>query len=234
MKVTEIRLKVYLLKDVKVETAFQVIANYFDSCLCKNEEFMKLHESRRFKNYVFDQFYPLASDGVYKKDNVYTVRVRTVDDAIAGYFAGTVANHMNDQIKGLTRDIRVIPKKHLSEIFSITPLIMKCDGIDGNGYWKNNLTFDEFEKRIRENLIKKYNILTNSNIDESFQIYNQIKILNGKPIKFPIKDIMLLGDKVGIKAADNQMAQDILYMAIGCGIGELNSRGAGFVNYRYL
>ncbi|HCW52770.1 MAG TPA: CRISPR-associated endoribonuclease Cas6, partial [Clostridium sp.] len=33
---------------------------------------------------------------------------------------------------------------------------------------------------------------------------------------------------------DNAMAQELLYMSIGTGILEMNSRGQGFINYRYL
>ena len=34
--------------------------------------------------------------------------------------------------------------------------------------------------------------------------------------------------------ADNEMAQKLAYLALGTGVLEMNSRGFGFVNYRWL
>ena len=46
-------------------------------------------------------------------------------------------------------------------------------------------------------------------------------------------DIALLGDKVNLTAACNDMAQELLYMALGTGVGENNARGCGFLGYRF-
>ena len=60
----------------------------------------------------------------------------------------------------------------------MTPLIIKND----NGYWRNLFSKDEFERRIRENLIKKHNDFNNEKMDESFQLYSVINFDNSKPI----------------------------------------------------
>ena len=49
---------------------------------------------------------------------------------------------------------------------------------DKNGYWKGNLSLQEYEKRIIENLIKKYNYFMNSKINENFQLYDSISFKN--------------------------------------------------------
>lgn len=69
---------------------------------------------------------------------------------------------------------KVIPKKHIESIYSITPVIAKFE----DGYWKGSNTVEDLEKRIRENLIKKYNEFTNSKIDENFELFNMIKFIN--------------------------------------------------------
>lgn len=56
-------------------------------------------------------------------------------------------------IKALTIDVKVIPRKYISTIYSLTPVVIKTD----NGYWKGKLSLNEYEERIKENLIKKYN-----------------------------------------------------------------------------
>ena len=45
---------------------------------------------------------------------------------------------------------------------------------------------------------------------------------------------MLLGDKISLNISDDKLAQDLAYMALGTGLLEVNSRGAGFTNYRWL
>ena len=48
------------------------------------------------------------------------------------------------------------------------------------------------------------------------------------------KDITFLGDKIRLSISDNKTAQELAYMALGTGIGEINSRGAGFLGWRWL
>lgn len=53
-------------------------------------------------------------------------------------------------------------------------------------------------------------------------------------MKFRYKGITLLGDKFDLKIADNKKAQELAYFLIGTGISEMNSRGAGYCNYKYI
>lgn len=238
LKVYEMRLKIYLLQDISQEQTYAVFANYIDSCLAKNESLLELHETNCYKQYCFDQPYPLEKDGIYKEGKVYTIRVRTVSDKLAQYFADYLANHYNHQIKGLTVKITIIPQKFISQIFSITPVVIKCDGTESDrqvkGYWKKCISFEQYEERLKSNLIKKYNRLTGEKMNEDFDLYRQIELKNHKPIAVPYKGRKLLGDKVWLQAAENEQAQALLYMALGTGLGEMNARGCGFMNYRYL
>lgn len=67
LKVYEMRLKIYLLQDISQEQTYAVFANYIDSCLAKNESLLELHETNCYKQYCFDQPYPLEKDGIYKE-----------------------------------------------------------------------------------------------------------------------------------------------------------------------
>lgn len=238
LKVFEIRLKIYLLQDIPQEQTYTIFANFLDSYLAKNEAFLKLHETNCYKQYCFDQPYPVEKDGRYKKEHVYTVRIRTVSAELAEYFSNNLANHYNTQVKGLTSEIRIIPQKMISDMYSITPAVIKCDSESesgqSGGYWKKRITFEEYENRLKSNLIKKWNGIIGTKMDENFDLYHQIELVNRTPIGIPYKGIRLLGDKLRIQAAENEQAQELLYMAIGTGICELNARGCGFVNYRYL
>lgn len=229
MNVYELKLKVYLLRDIKNEEALNRISSFIDEVLMKDGKYCKLHEKNCFKNYVFAAFFPIDQKGIYKRNSVYTVVIRTIETDLARYFENQLKDHGNSVMKGLTCDIRIIPKHMIEKVYSLTPVIVKGE----DGYWKDNLSFSEFERRLKENLIKKYNAFTGEKINENFQLYSSIKLLNGAPIKVPYKQIYLLGDKVELQVSENTQAQNLIYMSLGVGVLEMNSRGMGYLNYKY-
>lgn len=92
----------------------------------------------------------------------------------------------------------------------------------------------QFEERIFVNLVKKYNSVMNTKLDENIQLYDFMEFKNDKPVKVSYKGKILLGDKLQFIASKNKDAQNLWYMALGTGMGENNARGFGFINYRYL
>lgn len=232
LKVCEIIIKIYLKENIIQRDSHNVISDFIDSFLLKNEKFAQFHEKNAFKNYVFDEFFPIAQEGIYQADSLYQFRIRTVDARLADYLAGGLAEHQTKWIKGIVRQIRVIPPKMIERVYTITPLIIKNP--DGKGYWKDSMTFERFENAIRVNLIKKYNAFTGSQLDENFELYHQIELLNKGPVGVPYKGITLLGDKISVQVADNEAAQKLWHFALGTGLGEMNSRGQGFLQYYFL
>ena len=231
LRVYEISVKVFTLQDFQQEEASSVISGFVDVCLSKDIKYLEFHNKNCYKGYVIDMPYPLESDGTYKKEKVYTVRIRTINKELMNYLMETLGNTTSEYFKGLTTRVRVIPRKHISKIYSITPVLMK---LGEGGYWKSNIPFEQYEYLLKTNLIKKYNTFMNTKVDEDFQLYTNIQKLNRVPIKIKFKNIALLGDKFDIEIADNEMAQELAYLALATGIGENNSRGCGFVNYKYL
>ncbi|MBC2456527.1 CRISPR-associated endoribonuclease Cas6 [Clostridium beijerinckii] len=230
MNVFQIKLKIFILRNILIEDSQEIVSAFIDSGLSKDNRLLELHESNKFKGYCFDAPYPLEEDKIYKKDKIYTLTIRTIDKELADFFANKLVNEFNANIKGLTSEVRILPKKHIEKLYSITPAVMKNE----DGYWKNKIKLDEFEKRLKVNLIKKYNSIANSKIDEDFQLYSTIEFKNRKPISIKYKNIKLLGDKISLNITENETAQELAYMSLGTGIFEMNARGYGFVNYRWL
>ena len=230
MNVFEILFKVYLLEDINVNDSQNKILKLIDKTLCQDERTLELHNKNEFKNYCFNSFYPLERDGIYKEGNIYTVTIRTVDKYLATYFNNKLANEYTYSIKGLKTELKIIPVKKLRRIYSITPLMIKND----DGYWKNIISFEEFERRLKENLIKKYKAIFQEEINEDFKLYSSIELKNNKPIGIPYKGKMLLGDKISIDILDDDISQKLAYMALGTGMGEMNARGLGFMGYRWI
>lgn len=230
MNVFQIKLKVFLLKDIKVEDYQEIISAFIDTGMSKDNRLLEFHQSNKFKGYCFDALYPIEENKIYKKDNIYTLTIRTIDKYLADFFANKLVNEFNDNLKGLTSEIRILPKKHIEKLYSITPVIMK----NSEGYWKGKISLEEFERRLKINLIKKYNDITNSKIDENFEFYSTIEFKNKKPIAAKYKNVKLLGDKISLNISENENAQKLAYMSLGTGIFEMNARGFGFANYRWL
>lgn len=230
MRVFEISMRLYLLKDIDKKYAQEEICKFIDFGMSKVEDLLEFHNENTYKLYSFNQFYPLEFDGVYKKDNIYSIQIRTIDKELAEFFNNTLVNNFTDSIKGLTAEIKIIPQKHIDKIYTITPVILKSD----KGYWRGNLSLADFERRLKVNLIKKYNLVMGTKIDEDFQLYTNIEFMNQKPVAMNYKGRKLLGDKISINISDDKMAQDLAYLATGVGLLEMNARGAGYVNFKWL
>ena len=133
-------------------------------------------------------------------------------------------------MKGLSAEMRILPHKHIQTLYTLTPVILK----DEKGYWQKHMSLQDFEDRLKVNLIKKWNQAQGDKLAEDFQLYSMLEFLNEAPIPMEYKNIKLLGDKIRLQIADNETAQKVAYMALGTGLLEMNARGAGFVNYRWL
>ena len=229
MDIFEIKFKIFLLKDINQEEALNEIATYIDGVLFLEEEMGAFHKRNEYKNYVFCSFYPVASNGVYQKENIYSIMLRTIDEKLVNFLKLKLSNYANKTMKGLTCESKKIPRRPIEKIYSLTPVILK----DEEGYWKQQISFEKFEERIKVNLIKKYNAFTQTSMNENFQLYNGLTILNRGPIKIPYKGVSLLGDKLEMQIADNELAQELVYMSLGTGFGESNARGFGYMNYQW-
>lgn len=231
MQVYEIRFKVFLLQMLKQEESLSAVASFIDGVLVQESTWEQIHRENRFKFYCHNAPYPIEEDGIYKKEQVYQIIIRSVNKELVEYLAEKLPKYDDDLMKGLICDLRILPKRHITELYSITPVIVK--GSD-KGYWRDSMTFEGFEERLKINLIKKYNELEQMKLEEDFMLHTRLELKNKQPIAVPYKEIKLLADKVQIQVAENPTAQKLAYMALGTGLCEMNSRGMGFVNCHFL
>lgn len=228
MSIYELKIKVYLMQDIGYKNSYEKIAYVIDSGFLQDDNFGAFHNTNGYKNYCFSSFYPIEEDGVYKKDNIYTITLRTIDIEISKYIYN-IKNHFTDEIKILNIDVKEFRNKEIQKLYSITPNIIKTD----QGYWRGSLSIEDYENRVKINLIKKYNNFYNEKIDEDFQFVIAIVFHNKKPIGVSYKNKTLLGDKIDITISDDEISQKLAYMALGTGILEMNARGFGFVNAKF-
>ena len=67
------------------------------------------------------------------------------------------------------------------------------------------------------------------------KFYSTIEFLNKTPVPMKYKKYKNFSAiKVRLAVLDDEKSQEMAYLSLGVGLGEMNSRGAGFVNYRWL
>lgn len=230
IEVIELELKTFLMQDIEREEALERLSDLIDKTLIKTEKFKALHIENRYKYYTFTSLWPLEKTGIYKQGNIYTFRIRTVNSDLVTYFKTYLINEYTDFIKVLIITERVLPKKYIEKIYSITPAVAKFE----KGYWKNKYSLENYEARIKNNIVKKYNKFFNTKLNEDFELFNIIKFDNIKPISSKYKNINILADKLTLYVAENETAQDLAYFMLGAGLLEMNSRGYGYCNYKWV
>lgn len=137
---------------------------FIDSGLIKDEKLLEFYESNKFKGYCFDVLYLLEDDKIYKKDKIYIIIIRIIDKNLVEFFVNKLVNEFNENVKGLILEIRILFKKYIEKFYLIMLVVMKNE----DGYWKNKIKLDDFERRLKENFIKKYNSIMNFKMDEDF------------------------------------------------------------------
>lgn len=225
----ELSVKLFVLEELKSRETLYKLSRLIDTTLSKDKNFINFHNENEYKNYVFDSLYPLEKTKIYKKDKIYMFRIRTVDENLVSFLMDNLVNEYTKYFKVLTITKKVIPKKIIESVYSLTPLVLKFDC----GYWKNENTLEDVKKRITENIIKKYNSYEKTKVNEEFELFTTIKIKNEKPFSSKYKNISILGDKFEFEVSENEIAQKIIYFSLGTGLGEMNARGFGFINYRW-
>ena len=107
VSVLEIDVKVYLLKNINSNESNGYICELIDSVFAKEEKYLKMHNDIGFKNYCFNNFYPMEKDYIYKEGNIYTFKLRSVDKDLVKYLEDNMKNSYTESIKVLSIISRV-------------------------------------------------------------------------------------------------------------------------------
>lgn len=229
MNVFEISVKVFTLKEIPFNESSIYVTRFIDMCMAQNEKMREYHDAKCFKEYTFDNLFPLASKEYYEKNTIYNFRIRTINEKLAEYFLEKLQNFYNEDMKGLTVEIKKLPKRIIEKVFSLTPIVMKND----EGYWKYCMSFEKFEERLRANCMKKYNYFFEEKEKDNIPFYTNLIFKNEKPTPVLYKGITLRGDKVELIISPDEKSQQIAYMLLGTGLLENCTRGCGFLGYRF-
>lgn len=233
MVVYELTVKVFLLEDIPISLVSRALAQYIDSYLVKDTHFAELHHKNAIKGYSFDMLSKIEKKiKVYKQNQIYQFRIRTVNQDLMSYLLEGIADHKTNAIKGLTRTVKSIPHKPIASVYTLTPLILKL--ANNKGYWRDCMGFEEFEQALCASLIHQYESYTGEKVEKNAILYDQIELKNKCAIGVSYKGITLLADKIAMQVADNETAQKVFYFALANAIGCMAPRGQGFLGFRFV
>ncbi|URZ02302.1 hypothetical protein [Clostridium felsineum] len=230
MNFYELKIKVKLSKNINFIEVPYNIGVFINNSMLKTALLKKIHEEKFYK-YVYDTFYPIEKDKIYKKDKIYSFRLRSMNIQLLNKMAIAIYNHNYNDIKVVDVDLKVQEVDKINKIYTLKPIIVT---IDSKPWLKEKCSIDLLMKRLNDNLEKKLNqIGEKCESRESGMFINEIEILNKFPMKYSYKSITLLGNKVQIKVNQDVISQKKALIGVALGLGEKGSSlGAGFCDYK--
>lgn len=232
MHYIELTFSIYLLMDIKFQESFQIIGQNINQSMLLDSQLSCFHHENKFKNYIFCSFYPVEKDKLYKAGRVYLFKLRTIDDVFAEKISSLLRKNKSNGFKVISVEKKKVEKHIITELFSITPVIITTDN---NNNWVHGNDFKLLQRRLQDNLEKKYNNFYEDKLSAKGNFIERIEILNRMPISIIYKSTHFLGNKFKIYINENDDYQKMAFIAEAIGLGEKGSSvGSGFCNAQYL
>lgn len=222
MNCFNLKIAVLLKQNIKNEETYEKISNLISYAMLKDKNLKDIHEKNTFKNYVFCSLYPIQKDGIYKQNNIYLFDLRSLEFEKIIKLKQVMTDLENDHFKIIQINLQTHEKIKINKLITLTPAIITTT--KGDYDIKNDM--DLVQSRILANIQKKYKNIYNTEVDINF--IKSIKKTNVKPIKLPYKNINMLGNKFEIEVKEDEISQNLAYLALSIGILEKNSLGYGF------
>ncbi|WP_242865291.1 CRISPR-associated endoribonuclease Cas6 [Clostridium sp. ATCC 25772] len=221
----ELTVTVMLNKDIYFADCGYVIGKNINKAMLLDESLKELHPKKEYKNYVFNHFYPLEKDKIYKKDRLYIFKIRGLDYNFIDKIAEVLPFLKSYDFKIIAVEKREIKNTNIKNLYTVIPTIVTID----NKPWLQGDDIELFKQRLEANLEKKYKVFYNEDINIVGNFIETIEFKNKVVMYFNYKGVKLLGNKINIKIYANEEAQKGAFLAMATGLGEKNSIvGAGF------
>ncbi len=245
MKFYQIFCEVYLKKDIHFLDSFDILSKFISFSLCQNEDYEKLHNENKFKNYCFSTISPPQKDKIYKKGNIYSFILRSLDKGFIEDLSIKLRENINNPyLQVLKTEFKTMNQFFINELYSIPPCIVTSEVREGRPvYWTVEKDGDilKLAKQLQDNLEKKYKSFYGEELKSKQNFIQLLEIKNQKPQSIffmkEIKDnkkikLRLFGNKFQIVVNEDKVSQKLAFMALACGIGEKNSLGGGYLGWK--
>lgn len=232
MDYIKVNLSIKLKENIKFFDLSEKLSQGVNKYFLYNEELKTFHKENKFKFYNVSLLNPIEMDKLYKKDKIYNLEIKFSDKKILNSFYKSLLEIENTIFSLVNRDYEVTKQDTpIREIVSITPCVISLKKQNPKDKVLNLSVYD-YKKDIaisylNTNAIRKYNLITNSNI-ENHCFIEDIEILNRKSFSFNYKKTKIISNKFKIKVKEDKLSQDIAFAILGAGLGEKNSLCYGF------
>ncbi|SFA71851.1 CRISPR-associated endoribonuclease Cas6 [Clostridium frigidicarnis] len=227
MNFVELTVTVLLSNDIYFSNSGYIIGKNINKSMLLSDRLKELHPKKEYKNYVFNSFYPLEKEKTYKKDKLYIFKIRGLDKELMKEMQECLKKLKSNDFNIISVAENEVYQEFIKDLYTVNPVIVTVD----NKPWLQGDNLELFKNRLEDNLEKKYKSFFNKEINIKDKFIKNIEFKNRMPMGFNYKGIKLLGNKVRIEIQDNELAQDIAFLAMAIGLGEKNSViGAGFCN----
>lgn len=214
--------KIKLIHNVNISDYNEYMSNFINKIMLRDEWLKEVHESKNVKGYVFSNLYPYESDGIYKKDNVYSFYINVFDKNLALRLKNCLEQEeivveINIKIQPFkkiktlrTNSLCLISLKNKDKKFWVKNdgLALLMNGLNNNANLKHNLFLGEIQKET--------NFIQSLYIRSKHELYANYK--NGK----------LVGVQLDIVVKDDEESQLLANICLATGLGEKNSLGCGY------
>ncbi|MCY6958372.1 CRISPR-associated endoribonuclease Cas6 [Clostridium brassicae] len=225
MNFVELTVTVMLKRNIFFADSGYIIGKNINKAMLLDKDLKELHPKKEYKHYVFNSFYPLEKDKIYKSDKLYIFKIRGLNFEFMEKIKICLQRLESNDFKVISVAASQVKQRHINELYTVTPVIITID----NKPWLQGEDLEIFKNRVEANLEKKYKDFFNEDINIQGRFIKRLKFKNRMPMYFNYKGIKLLANKVSIEVQDDEEAQKIAFMAMAVGVGEKNSAiGAGF------
>jgi CRISPR-associated endoribonuclease Cas6 len=222
MKYYEIDIKVALKSKLHFQKAPEAISKLISTALIKQG--YDEHNKPIPKQYVFSNL-GKAESGFFDKGNII---FRSFKEELVKKVFDSLFLYEDNIFKVSDFSFKTEYYKPIKAIISMNPVFVKLK--DGN-FWtvekSGNLT--DLIEALQRNLIRKYEMIFKEKLNVSGDFIEFLEIKNKKPMTYSYKGFKFFGNKFYIVPKNDEISQKLAFVALGSGLGHLNSTvGGGF------
>ncbi|MBD3203019.1 CRISPR-associated endoribonuclease Cas6 [Candidatus Woesearchaeota archaeon] len=217
----------------------------------KNTDYADMYSKKGFKKFCFGNLYPIRNQKI-EQDKEYKVWISSPDEMFMINLLSNINIYEKINLGEFSFDLEKIepkPSKRIEDFFLLKSetITNVCLPVDGNLKPKAiTLTKDnnKFKKQLSKNLIRKYNYFSKEDIEEDFDLWNNVKIKEIPKSEHAIKlnftkesdnwfDVIGARYKFNLGNI-NEKQKKIFQLCFDLGFGERNTFGFGFVNGKQI
>lgn len=241
MEIFELKCEAYLKRDISLKDSFDILSKFINYSTYQDKRFDFLDKPTLINNYCFGNFYPIESDRIYKKDNIYKFVIRSINQELIENLETTLCKNLNNSfLVVLSTQKKQIKQFFINELYSATPVIVsdRKDELGKQLFWSLHYNGDIsfLQKRLQNNLEKKLKQFYTQEISSSESFIEKIELKNQKPQSIYFKTtknkkekvIRLIGNKFKIIPNKDEISQKLAFLSLAVGLGEKSSLGGGF------